>query len=168
MSKIFLSRIFFLYESLFQAKVGDFGLARSGNEYESKAAKFPVKWTAPEAVMQKKFDIKSDVWAYGITMWEIFSLGCSPYPEWDNAKTIQELKRGYRMPPPDQVTYGKEDVKNAIYNVSYVTKKSTFKICDWIPVCVIEMYLSYFKFPLDHAKMLAQGANETSNLHDNP
>ena len=106
-----------LFNPCLQAKVGDFGLARSGNEYESKAAKFPVKWTAPEAVMQKKFDIKSDVWAYGITMWEIFSLGCSPYPEWDNAKTIQELKRGYRMPPPE-FNYGKEEVKNAIYNVS--------------------------------------------------
>ena len=102
-----------------QAKVGDFGLARSGDEYENRAAKFPVKWTAPEAVMKKKFDTKSDVWAFGITMWEIFSCGTSPYPEWDNAKTIQELKRGYRMPVPDY-HFTKDDIKNAIYNVSYI------------------------------------------------
>ena len=113
----FLEYCFFKLYSL-QAKVGDFGLARSGDEYENKAAKFPVKWTAPEAVMKKKFDTKSDVWAYGITMWEIFSFGTSPYPEWDNAKTIQELKRGYRMPMPDY-NFSKEETKNTLYNVSY-------------------------------------------------
>ena len=101
-----------------QAKVGDFGLARSGDEYENKAAKFPVKWTAPEAVMKKKFDTKSDVWSYGITMWEIFSFGVSPYPGWDNGKTIQELKRGYRMPMPNY-NFKKQETNNALYNVMY-------------------------------------------------
>ena len=67
--------------------------------------------------MHKIFDIKSDVWAYGITMWEIFSLGSSPYPGWDNRKTFQELKAGYRMPLPE-FNYEKEEVKNTIYNVS--------------------------------------------------
>jgi len=99
-----------------QAKVGDFGLARSGDEYENKAAKFPVKWTAPEAVMKKKFDTKSDVWSYGITMWEIFSFGVSPYPGWDNGKTIQELKRGYRMPMPNY-NFKKKETNNALYNI---------------------------------------------------
>ena len=68
--------------------------------------------------MKRVFDTKSDVWAYGITMWEIFSFGTSPYPEWDNAKTIQELRRGYRMPIPDY-NFSKEETKNAIYNVSF-------------------------------------------------
>ena len=99
-----------------QAKVGDFGLARSGDEYESRTAKFPVKWTAPEAVMKKKFDTKSDVWAYGITMWEIFSLGTSPYPEWDNAKTTKEVEQGYRMSMPEY-DFFRKDMEGEIYKV---------------------------------------------------
>ena len=58
-----------------QAKVGDFGLARSGDEYENRAAKFPVKWTAPEAANYSKFSIKSDVWSFGCTVYELAIAG---------------------------------------------------------------------------------------------
>ena len=63
-----------------QAKVGDFGLARSGDEYENRAAKFPVKWTAPEAANYSKFSIKSDVWSFGILLTELVTYGRIPYP----------------------------------------------------------------------------------------
>ena len=84
-----------------QAKVGDFGLARQGDEFIDTEAKFPVKWTAPEAIRKKRFDTKSDVWSFGITLWEVFSLGHNPYPEWDNARTTKEVEQGYRMSMPD-------------------------------------------------------------------
>ena len=61
------------------AKVGDFGLARQGDIYENDAAKFPYQWTAPEAAVARKFNHKSDVWSFGIVLWEIFSLGETPY-----------------------------------------------------------------------------------------
>ena len=102
---------------LFQAKVGDFGLARSGEEYEGKATKFPVKWTAPEAAMKKRFDTKSDVWAFGITMWETFTLGGAPYPGWDNGTTLQQVRQGYRLPIPD-FNFSTKKSGNALYNVS--------------------------------------------------
>ena len=66
-------------------KVGDFGLARmvSGdNQYERDVKEhIPVKWTSPEAIFYKKYSEKSDVWSYGITLFEIWSVGHAPWPQ---------------------------------------------------------------------------------------
>ena len=51
--------------------------------YKSKGGMIPVKWTAPEAVLYKKYTTKSDVWSYGMVMYEIWSLGCKPFEEFD-------------------------------------------------------------------------------------
>jgi serine/threonine protein kinase len=65
-------------------KVGDFGLSRiieNENEYTAKeGAKFPIKWTAPEAAMMNKFSIKSDVWSFGVLLTELVTYGRVPYP----------------------------------------------------------------------------------------
>ncbi|XP_051510767.1 tyrosine-protein kinase SRK2-like isoform X2 [Myxocyprinus asiaticus] len=91
-------------------KVADFGLARvflmdndnSGeNVYEAKeGSKFPVKWTAPEAIHENKFTIKSDVWSFGILLYEIMTFGTMPYPTMTNNQVVQKLPTGYRMPCP--------------------------------------------------------------------
>ena len=51
--------------------------------YKSKGGMIPVKWTAPESVLYKKYSTKSDVWSYGMVMYEIWSLGCKPFEEFD-------------------------------------------------------------------------------------
>eukprot|EP00045_Choanoeca_perplexa_P007890 m.72484 g.72484 ORF g.72484 m.72484 type:complete len:499 (+) comp14266_c0_seq1:132-1628(+) len=85
-------------------KVGDFGLSRVLNqesEYTAReGAKFPIKWTAPEAALRSKFSIKSDIWAYGILLTELVTHGRIPYPGMTNAQVLQELEGGYRMPCP--------------------------------------------------------------------
>ncbi|XP_062323431.1 tyrosine-protein kinase SRK2 [Osmerus eperlanus] len=88
-------------------KVADFGLARvfmdqsDENVYEaSEGTKFPVKWTAPEAIHGNKFTIKSDIWSFGILLYEIMTFGQMPYPTMTNYQVVQRLPTGYRMTCP--------------------------------------------------------------------
>uniref|UniRef100_UPI00358E36BA tyrosine-protein kinase Src42A-like n=1 Tax=Myxine glutinosa TaxID=7769 RepID=UPI00358E36BA len=86
-------------------KVADFGLARviRDDEYEAKkGAKFPVKWTAPEAANYGRFTTKSDVWSFGILLYEIITYGKMPYPGMTNQQVLREIERGYRMARPPE------------------------------------------------------------------
>ncbi|XP_075164277.1 tyrosine-protein kinase Abl isoform X2 [Haematobia irritans] len=84
-------------------KVADFGLARlmRDDTYTAHAgAKFPIKWTAPEGLAYNKFSTKSDVWAFGVLLWEIATYGMSPYPGIDLTDVFHKLEKGYRMERP--------------------------------------------------------------------
>ncbi|XP_069967607.1 tyrosine-protein kinase Abl isoform X2 [Bactrocera oleae] len=84
-------------------KVADFGLARlmRDDTYTAHAgAKFPIKWTAPEGLAYNKFSTKSDVWAFGVLLWEIATYGASPYPNIDLTDVFHKLEKGYRMERP--------------------------------------------------------------------
>uniref|UniRef100_A0A1A8DHB3 Tyrosine-protein kinase n=1 Tax=Nothobranchius kadleci TaxID=1051664 RepID=A0A1A8DHB3_NOTKA len=85
-------------------KVADFGLARliEDNEYTARqGAKFPIKWTAPEAALFGCFTIKSDVWSFGVLLTEVVTKGRVPYPGMVNREVMSSVQRGYRMPQPD-------------------------------------------------------------------
>ncbi|XP_061116491.1 tyrosine-protein kinase ABL1-like [Conger conger] len=85
-------------------KVADFGLSRlmTGDTYTAHAgAKFPIKWTAPESLAYNKFSIKSDVWAFGVLLWEIATYGMSPYPGIDLSQVYDLLEKEYRMDRPE-------------------------------------------------------------------
>ncbi|XP_068690219.1 receptor-type tyrosine-protein phosphatase F-like [Montipora foliosa] len=89
-------------------KVTDFGLSYQNFKYGHGNAKkgcIPVKWTAPEILFGDPANLssKSDVWSYGVVLYEIFTIGGIPYPGWSEAKTMAELKRGYRMPKPAHI-----------------------------------------------------------------
>ncbi|EDO33735.1 predicted protein, partial [Nematostella vectensis] len=62
--------------------------------------KIPVRWTAPEAIRYRKFSSASDVWSYGILLWEIMSFGERPYWTWDNFQVMDRVEGGYRLPAP--------------------------------------------------------------------
>ncbi|XP_025112179.1 tyrosine-protein kinase Abl-like isoform X2 [Pomacea canaliculata] len=84
-------------------KVADFGLARlmKDDTYTAHAgAKFPIKWTAPEGLAFNRFSTKSDVWAFGVLLWELATYGMSPYPGVDLTEVYHLLERGYRMERP--------------------------------------------------------------------
>lgn len=83
-------------------KVADFGLARVIKEpfYLSEDKTIPYKWTAPEAISHGRFSCKSDVWSFGVLLYEIFTYGGSPYPTYNNNDVYDLVVGGYRMPCP--------------------------------------------------------------------
>ncbi|XP_056279436.1 protein-tyrosine kinase 6b isoform X1 [Pseudoliparis swirei] len=83
-------------------KVADFGLARVIKEpfYITEDHKIPYKWSAPEAISHGKFSNKSDVWSFGVLLYEILTYGSAPYPAFSNQETYQQVTNGYRMPAP--------------------------------------------------------------------
>jgi len=87
-------------------KVSDFGLSREladdnpDSEYQTQGGKIPVRWTAPEALQHRKFSWASDVWSFGILVWEIMSFSDRPYWDWNNYDVINRVETGYRLPPP--------------------------------------------------------------------
>lgn len=81
-------------------KIADFGLARviKEDEYEAKiGARFPIKWTAPEAATFNKFTTKSDVWSFGILLTELVTYGRVPYPGMTNSEVLAQIEQGMRM-----------------------------------------------------------------------
>ena len=85
-------------------KVANFELARVTDEASVRQTweKFALKWTAPEAALYYRFSIKSDVWSFGVVLYEIITYGKMPYPWMTNGEVIAKTEQGYRMPPPPQ------------------------------------------------------------------
>ncbi|XP_074460349.1 fibroblast growth factor receptor 4 isoform X5 [Larus michahellis] len=90
-------------------KIADFGLARDVHDidYYKKTSngRLPVKWMAPEALFDRVYTHQSDVWSFGILMWEIFTLGGSPYPGIPVEELFKLLKEGHRMDRPSNCTH---------------------------------------------------------------
>ncbi|CAF93010.1 unnamed protein product, partial [Tetraodon nigroviridis] len=86
-------------------KVSDFGLSRALEDdpeaaYTTQGGKIPIRWTAPEAIAYRKFTSASDVWSYGVVMWEVMSYGERPYWDMSNQDVIKAVEENYRLPGP--------------------------------------------------------------------
>lgn len=91
-----------------KALISDFGLAKllevDQSEYHSGGGRLPIKWLAPECIRERKFTHKSDVWAFGITVWELLSFGKDPYKDYEPKDVPLEIEKGLRCPQPEGVT----------------------------------------------------------------
>uniref|UniRef100_A0ABI7Y7A8 Protein kinase domain-containing protein n=1 Tax=Felis catus TaxID=9685 RepID=A0ABI7Y7A8_FELCA len=111
-------------------KVSDFGLSRYvlDDEYTSSVgSKFPVRWSPPEVLMYSKFSSKSDIWAFGVLMWEIYSLGKMPYERFTNSETAEHIAQGLRLYRPHLAS---ERVYSIMYSCWHekAEERPTFKI----------------------------------------
>eukprot|EP01114_Cavostelium_apophysatum_P008625 TRINITY_DN2123_c0_g2_i3.p1 TRINITY_DN2123_c0_g2~~TRINITY_DN2123_c0_g2_i3.p1 ORF type:complete len:685 (-),score=121.16 TRINITY_DN2123_c0_g2_i3:649-2703(-) len=84
-------------------KVGDFGLSRTAEDgvYSSENLKIPIKWTAIEALQYGNYSVKSDVWSFGVVLWELFSFGMTPYVEFSNHDAMKYVSEGHRLECPE-------------------------------------------------------------------
>ncbi|KAM8757696.1 ephrin type-A receptor 8 isoform 5-T5 [Acanthopagrus schlegelii] len=100
-----------LVNSNLVCKVSDFGLSRvleddpdaaytTSVSFHIEGGKIPIRWTAPEAIAYRKFSSSSDVWSYGVVMWEVMSYGERPYWNLTNRDVIKSVEEGYRLPAP--------------------------------------------------------------------
>ncbi|KAI6657689.1 hypothetical protein LOD99_433 [Oopsacas minuta] len=85
-------------------KIADFGMSREFKEnydyYKCSGGLIPVKWTAPESIFYQRYSEKSDVWAFGMTMFEIWSLGYKPWHNKSNEDILQKMQSRQVMHPP--------------------------------------------------------------------
>ncbi|XP_072286182.1 tyrosine-protein kinase BTK isoform X2 [Pyxicephalus adspersus] len=88
-------------------KVSDFGLSRYvlDDEYTSSlGSKFPVRWSPAEVLLYSKFSSKSDVWSFGVLMWEVFTFGKMPYERFNNSEIVEQIMKGVRLYRPQLAT----------------------------------------------------------------
>merc|ERR1711997_527063 len=114
-------------------KIADFGLARliKEDEYEARVgARFPIKWTAPEAANYSRFSIKSDVWSFGILLTELVTYGRIPYPGMTNAEVLHQVEHGYRMQCPQGCPQALHDIMMECWHKD-PTKRPTFETLQW-------------------------------------
>ncbi|XP_053559940.1 mast/stem cell growth factor receptor Kit isoform X2 [Bombina bombina] len=158
-------------------KICDFGLARdirNDSNYVVKGnARLPVKWMAPESIFHCVYTFESDVWSYGILLWEIFSLGSSPYPHIPvDSKFYKMIKDGYRMASPDCAPAELYEIMKSCWNADPL-KRPTFKQI----VQMVEQQLSDSKLhsfantspviinqaPVDHSVRINSVGSSTSS-----
>ncbi|XP_067852048.1 macrophage colony-stimulating factor 1 receptor 1-like isoform X2 [Heptranchias perlo] len=112
------------------AKICDFGLARdimNDSNYVVKGnARLPVKWMAPESIFDCVYTVQSDVWSYGILLWEIFSLGSSPYPGIPvDTRFYKLIRGGFQMDKPESATPELYDIMTQCWKLE-PTQRPTF------------------------------------------
>ena len=86
-------------------KVGDLGMARSvylTNQYQlNSRSPMPVRWMSPESISDGKFTSLSDVWSYGVVLWEIATLAELPFQGLSNQEVVSYVKSGQHLPLPE-------------------------------------------------------------------
>ncbi|XP_065660552.1 myoblast growth factor receptor egl-15-like isoform X2 [Hydra vulgaris] len=137
-------------------KISDFGLTRKVNDelnyLGSKNRRLPVKWMSVEAIFDQTFTSYSDVWAYGVVLYEIVTLGGTPYPSINNCELLALLKSGYRMDRPENCSELLYDIMLHCWNEDPLKRPTFTEIRERFDE-IISQNESYFNFEIDEKNM---------------
>ncbi|XP_076873227.1 mast/stem cell growth factor receptor kita isoform X2 [Brachyhypopomus gauderio] len=165
------------------AKICDFGLARditTDSNYVVKGnARLPVKWMSPESIFECVYTFESDVWSYGILLWEIFSLGSSPYPGMPvDSKFYKMIKDGYRMDSPEFAPNEMYEIMQSCWDVKPFKRPCFGKIVETIEQQISDstkhIYLNFssrlpvLPAPRDESMSQASRLSSSRSNHGNP
>ncbi|CAH2275995.1 platelet-derived growth factor receptor beta [Pelobates cultripes] len=131
-------------------KICDFGLARDimrDSNYISKGNTFlPLKWMAPESIFNNLYTTLSDVWSFGILLWEIFTLGGTPYPELPmNEQFYNAIKRGYRMSKPSYASEEIYEIMQKCWDEKFEKRPSFSQLVDLTGSLLADTYKQRYK-----------------------
>ncbi|KAM9479338.1 mast/stem cell growth factor receptor Kit-like isoform 4-T4 [Salvelinus alpinus] len=157
------------------AKICDFGLARditTDSNYVVKGnARLPVKWMSPESIFECVYTFESDVWSYGILLWEIFSLGSSPYPGMlVDSKFYKMIKEGYRMDAPEFAPSEMYEIMRSCWDSNPFKRHSFSKVVERIEQQLSDttkhIYLNFSsRFPVTMGQQVTSVDQGTQNAN---
>ncbi|XP_037615569.1 tyrosine-protein kinase receptor TYRO3 [Sebastes umbrosus] len=123
--------------------VADFGLSKkiySSNYYRQKVAiRVPIKWMAMESLSESVYTTKSDVWSFGVTMWEIVSRGRTPYPGVHNHELLEHLMSGHRLKPPEDCDYRLYEVMQSCWEKEPSRRPGFGELCETLKGLLSEL-----------------------------
>ncbi|XP_074594502.1 NT-3 growth factor receptor-like [Brevipalpus obovatus] len=103
-------------------KIGDFGLSRdlySTDYYKiGRQAMLPIRWMSPESILYRKFTVHSDIWSYGVLLWELFTHGKQPFYELSDQEVIRKIVDGKVLDKPDSCPDWIYDLMLACWNLN--------------------------------------------------
>lgn len=129
-------------------KLADFGLSRALDYdavYTASRGKLPIKWLAPESVNYRQFSMASDVWMFGVCMWEIFSLGVKPWAGVTNSDVIMHIEQGSRPPCPEKCPTA---LYNFIRSKMWAIEPHKRPTVDQIYAVGFQIFRTIFKFQM--------------------
>eukprot|EP01119_Soliformovum_irregulare_P004617 TRINITY_DN1567_c2_g1_i5.p2 TRINITY_DN1567_c2_g1~~TRINITY_DN1567_c2_g1_i5.p2 ORF type:complete len:317 (-),score=101.73 TRINITY_DN1567_c2_g1_i5:64-1014(-) len=114
------------------AKIADFGMSRitEKGDYNVEGDHIPIKWCAPEILQKSEFSTRSDAWAFGILLWELFTAQ-SPYPNMTNKEAADKVCEGYHMDPPSTAPQSVQDLMLKLWSFK-PEDRPTFETCEKI------------------------------------
>lgn len=117
-------------------KLGDFGMARSTSENDyyrfSRKGMLPVRWMAPESLSLGKFTPASDIWSFGVLLFEIITFGSFPFQGMTNNQVLDHVKEGNTLAIPNGIKPQLEGLMKACWNLSHLKRPTASEVAEFI------------------------------------
>lgn len=131
-------------------KISDFGMSKHGDYVVRSNKPLPLRWMAIEAIENKQCNSKSDVWSFGVVLWEIGTLGAHPYKELQNEAIYTSLKSGVRLNRPEICTDELYSLMQRCWCENPDERPTFSEICNILDVNKRKMYVDFTKINSDY------------------